>query len=104
MGTRLIDSTPAPMATSIAPAITAWAAKWIACCAEPHWRSTVVPGTDSGNPAARAALRAMFIACSPTVMVQPMTTSSTRAGSRSFRARRAANGWAARSVACHPDR
>ena len=44
------------------------------------------PGTDSGKPAARAALRAMFIACSPTVMVQPMITSSTSAGSRSLRA------------------
>ena len=52
MGTRLMDSTPAPMVTSMAPAITAWATKWMACWAEPHWRSTVVPGTDSGNPAA----------------------------------------------------
>ncbi len=104
MGTRLIDSTPAPIATSMAPAITAWAAKWMACWAEPHCRSTVVPGTDSGNPAASAALRAMFMACSPTVMVQPMTTSSTREGSRSLRASRAASGWAARSVACHPER
>ena len=36
MGTRLLmDSTPAPMATSMAPAITAWAArKWMACWAE----------------------------------------------------------------------
>ena len=65
MGTRLIDSTPAPMATSMAPDMTAWAAKWMACWADPHWRSTVVPGTDSGKPAARAALRAMFMACSP---------------------------------------
>ena len=29
---------------------TAWAAKWTACWAEPHWRSTVVPGTVSGKP------------------------------------------------------
>ncbi len=71
MGTRLIASTPPPMTTSMAPDITAWAAKWTACWAEPHWRSTVVPGTVSGNPAARAALRPMFMACSPTVMVQP---------------------------------
>ena len=40
----------------------------------------------------------------PTVMVQPMTTSSTREGSRSLRASRAASGWAARSVACQPER
>ena len=52
-------------------AMTACAAKWTACCAEPHCRSTVVPGTVSGKPAARAALRPMFIACSPTVIVQP---------------------------------
>ena len=45
----------------------------------------MVPGTESGNPAASAALRAMFMACSPTVMVQPMTTSSTSPGSRSLR-------------------
>ncbi len=71
MGTRLIDSTPPPMAMSMAPDMTAWAAKWTACWAEPHCRSTVVPGTVSGNPAARAALRPMFMACSPTVMVHP---------------------------------
>ena len=87
-----MDSTPAPMAMSIAPESTAWAAKWTACWAEPHWRSTVVPGTVSGNPAARAALRAMFMACSPTVMVQPMITSSTRLGSIPVRATRAASG------------
>ena len=33
-----------------------------------------------------------------------MTTSSTRAGSRSLRSSRAARGWAARSVACQPER
>ena len=87
----------------MAPESTAWAAKWTACWAEPHWRSTVVPGTESGNPAASAALRAMFMACSPTVMVQPMTTSSTSPGSRSLRSTRANSGWAARSTACHPD-
>src|ERR1019366_7425437 len=75
----------------------------MACWAEPHWRSTVVPGTVSGNPAASAALRPMFMACSPTVMVHPMTTSSTRAGSRSLRSTRALSGAAARSTACQPD-
>ena len=64
-------STPPPMTTSMAPAMTAWAAKWTACWAEPHWRSTVVPGTVSGKPAASAAFRPMFMACSPTVIVQP---------------------------------
>ena len=88
----------------MAPDITAWAAKWTACWAEPHWRSTVVPGTVSGKPAASAALRPMFMACSPTVMVQPKTTSSTSAGSRSLRSRSARRGWAARSTACQPER
>ena len=50
------------------------------------------PGHVSGKPAASAALRPMFMACSPTVMVQPMTTSSTRAGSRSLRSTRARSG------------
>ncbi len=80
------------MTMSMAPDMTAWAAKWMACWADPHWRSTVVPGTVSGKPAARAALRPMFMACSPTVMVHPMTTSSTRAGSRSLRSTSALSG------------
>ena len=29
----------------VAPAITPWATKCIACCDDPHWRSTVVAGT-----------------------------------------------------------
>ena len=91
------------MTMSMAPDITAWAAKWTACWAEPHWRSTVVPGTVSGKPAASAALRPMFMACSPTVMVQPMTTSSTRAGSRSLRSTSALSGAAARSTGCQPE-
>ena len=46
-------------------------------------------GTDSGNPAARTALRPTLIACSPTCMTHPMITSSTIAGSRSLRSTRA---------------
>ena len=30
--------------------MTPWAAKWMACCEDPHWRSMVVAGTDSGQP------------------------------------------------------
>ena len=30
--------------------MTPWAAKWAACWLEPHCRSTVVPGTVSGQP------------------------------------------------------
>ncbi len=61
--------------------MTPWAAKCTACCEDPHWRSIVVAGTDSGQPAARTALRPTLSDCSDTCMTQPMITSSTRAGS-----------------------
>ena len=72
----------------------------MACWEEPHWRSSVVAGTDSGQPAASTALRPMLSDCSPTCMTQPVMTSSTRDGSRSLRAWRAFKGSAARSTAC----
>ena len=50
------------MTTSYAPAMTPWAAKCSACCDEPHWRSMLVAGTDSGKPAASTALRPTLIA------------------------------------------
>ena len=100
IGTRVIDSTPAATTTSYAPAITPWAAKCRACWPDPHCRSTVVPGTVSGNPAARAALRARFRPCSPVWLTQPAMTSSIRAGSRSLRSTRARRTWAARSTGC----
>src|ERR1700729_4298776 len=80
--------------------MTPCAAKWMACCEEPHWRSMVVAGTDSGQPAAGTALRPMLRDFSETCMTQPMITSSIRAGSswlRSATARRASE---ARSTAC----
>ena len=48
IGIWLMFCTPPATTRSCVPDITPCAAKWIACCAEPHWRSTVVPGTDSG--------------------------------------------------------
>ena len=56
-GTALIISTPPAMATSYWPETSPAAAKWMDCWDEPHWRSTVVPGTDSGQPAASTAIR-----------------------------------------------
>jgi hypothetical protein len=47
------------------------AALWIACCDEPHCRSIVIPGTCSGSPAARAALRPTLKDCSPTCDTPP---------------------------------
>ena len=82
--------------------MTPWAAKWADCWDEPHWRSTLVEHTDSGNPAASTALRPMLRPCSPTCMTQPMTTSSMTAGSRSLRSTSAFNVSAARSTGCQP--
>ena len=74
-------STPAAITMSMVPDITACAAKCSACCDEPHWRSTEVPGTLSGSFEAMMALRAMLLDCSPACITQPMITSSTWAGS-----------------------
>ena len=59
MGMALMFCTPPATIRSEVPLITAWAAKCTACCDEPHWRSTVVPGTSSGSPAANQQVRAM---------------------------------------------
>ena len=92
--------TPPATTRSAVPDSTAWAAKCTACCEEPHCRSTVTPGTDSGSPAASQAVRAMSPACGPTVSTQPKTTSSTSAGSIPVRASRAAMTCAPRSAGC----
>src|SRR6266700_4317057 len=80
--------------------MTPCAAKWIACWLDPHWRSTVVPGTVSGKPAARAALRPTFRLCSPTWLTQPIMTSSTRFVSILVRWARVNRTWAIRSTGC----
>ena len=63
--------TPPATTRSLVPLSTAWAAKCTACCDEPHCRSIVTPGTDSGRPAARAAVRAMSPAWAPMASRQP---------------------------------
>ena len=50
-GTRLIDSIPHASTTSTTPEATIAVARFVACCDEPHWLSTVVPATWSGRPA-----------------------------------------------------
>src|ERR1051325_3791801 len=72
----------------------------MACWLEPHLRSTVVPGTDSGKPAARTALRPTLAACSPTCMTQPAITSSMSDGSSLLRATRPLSVKARRSTGC----
>ena len=80
-GTRLITSTPPATTTSCCPDITACTAKSSACWLDPHARLTVVPGMDSGHPAARTEYRPMLLDWSPTCDTQPQTTSSTIPGS-----------------------
>ena len=95
-----MTSTPEATTTSYAPAITPWAAKCAACCEDPHWRSTVVPGTLSGHPAAKTALRAIFVDCSPACITQPMTTSSIIPGSMPVRSIKAFIVSATKSTGC----
>ena len=80
IGTRVIDSTPPAITTSEVSVRTSIAPKFTACWPDPHWRFTLVPGTVSGKPATRAAMRAMFVPCSSVCVTHPRTTSSTRAG------------------------
>ncbi len=82
MGIMLMFCTPPATITSAVPLITACAAKWTACWEDPHCRSTVVPGTSSGRPAASQHVRAMSPAWGPMVSTQPKMTSSTASGSR----------------------
>src|SRR5437763_1737724 len=56
----------------------AWNAMRIACSDDEQYRFTVVPGTDSGNPASSPAARATLSRDWPTA---PHTTSSMLAGS-----------------------
>ena len=100
-----IDSTPPATATSYCPAITPAAAKCTACCDEPHWRSTVVPGTRL-RPAGRehrGARRCRRSARRP-ARRSPRSTSSTRAGSRPVRSTSARRTCADRSTGWTPAR
>ena len=98
IGTRLIDSTPPATTTSYWPLTRPAAAKWTDCWLDPHWRSTVTPGTDSGQPAESTALRAMSNVCSPTWPTQPQMTSSTTSGLTPARSARALSTCADRST------
>src|SRR5215468_3676182 len=102
IGTRLIDSTPPATTTSYWPLVRPAAAKCTDCCDEPHCRSTVTPGTLSGQPAASTALRAMSNVCSPNWLTQPQITSSTTAGSMPVRPVSVRSTCADRSTGCTP--
>lgn len=77
IGTRLVFWTPPATTRTAVPESTAWAAKCSARWEEPHWRSTVTPGTSCGSPAASQHVRATSPARGPTVSTQPKITSST---------------------------
>src|SRR5262245_23165752 len=97
IGTRDIISTPAETTRSSCPDQIAAAALKFVCIDEPHWRSTVVPATVSGQPATIGTIRPMFQPCSPIWVTQPICTSSTSPGSTSWRARSPFRTWAASS-------
>ena len=80
IGTRDIISTPPESTRSSCPDQTAAAALKFVCIEEPHWRSTVVPQTDTGQPAVSPTFRPMFQACSSICVTHPHCTSSISAG------------------------
>ncbi len=100
IGMALMFCTPPATITSAVPDMMACAPKVMACCEEPHCRSTVTPGTDSGYPAASHAVRAIFPACGPMVSQQPNTTSSTTFGSILLRPSSPRSAAAPRSAGC----
>ncbi|CAK0592128.1 Uncharacterised protein [Burkholderia pseudomallei] len=91
--THEIDSTPPATNTSPSPAITRCAASAIVCNPDEQKRLTVIPGTPTGSPARSAICRAMFAPVAPSGFAQPISTSSTRAGSSFARSTAAATTW-----------
>jgi hypothetical protein len=62
------------------------AAMAMVCRPEEQKRLTVMPGTLTGRPARRAIWRAMLLPVAPSGVAQPISTSSTSAGSMPARA------------------
>ena len=100
IGTPDIISTPPATTTSACPDITAAAPVEMACCDDPHCRSMVKPGTDSGQPAASTAMRPMLPDCWPMLITLPQCTSSTSSGSSAARATSSLSTSADSSTAC----
>ncbi len=80
-GARDIDSTPPAITTSAAPALIMWLAIVMALIPEAHKRLTVMPGTLTGRPASKEAMRATLRFSSPAPLALPRMTSSTADGS-----------------------
>ena len=91
--TMLIDSTPAPMATSAKPEATCPAADATACKPDAQNLFMVAPDVEAGNPAHKAAFLPIFMPVAPSPNPQPAITSSTSLGSIFAL-------WTACSIAC----
>ncbi len=102
IGTRESDSTPPDTIRSASPVFTRAAAMLSASSPDAQARLTVVPGTVSGQPTISGAMRAMFDPWSPCCRAAPMTTSSTRAGSKPTRARRFSSSTPSSSIGEQP--
>ena len=97
-GARLMLSTPPATISAASPARMARAAVPTASSPEPHSRFSVAPGTPTGRPANRVAIRATLRLSSPAWLAQPKSTSSTAPQStEALRAMSARRGMAARS-------
>src|SRR3546814_5908864 len=72
-----MDSTPPATTTFILSTTTCLAAVAIAMSPDAHWRSIVIPATETGSPARNAAVRPI-VCCTPCGIAAPYTTSSTR--------------------------
>ena len=96
-GARVIDSTPPAMTTSASPALIMLAVRCTAERPDAHNRLTVIPGTESGRPASRTAMRATLRLSSPAWFASPKMTSSIIVGSTPLRATSSAMAMAARS-------
>ena len=84
--TQEMLSTPPATNTSPSPAITRCAAVAMVCRPLEQKRLMVMPGTLTGQPARSAICRAMFTPVAPSGLAQPISTSSTSAGSMPARA------------------
>ncbi len=66
-----MDSEPPAITMSASPAAMVRAAMVTASSPEAHSRLTVAPGTESGRPASRAAMRATLRLSSPAWLAAP---------------------------------
>ncbi len=89
MGTRLILSTPPATTRSSQPLATFWAAMLTASNPDAQNRLICTPEQRTSQPALRAAIFGNTEPCSPIGDTTPITMSSTCAGSKPLRSRRA---------------